>query len=497
MTTRKLVLIMTDTQGVNIVGCYGAPAGILTPNIDGLARRGMRFDRAYTCQPVCGPARAALFTGTFPHSNGSWANCMPLGANVRTIGQRLAGHGFHNAYIGKWHLDGSDYFGTGRCPEGWDPRYWYDMRRYLEELSPRDRERSRRGETSFDPDITAEFTYAHRCSERAVDFLARHREEDFLLVVSYDEPHGPCLCPAPFNTMYRDYAYPHRASMDDPLTGKPEHHRAWAESAAGGHPPPGEPIRNPLYFGCNTFVDDEIGRVIAAVDRHAPDALVVYTSDHGDALRAHRLTNKGPAMYDDITRIPFIARWPGVTPEGGVCRHPVSHIDLVPTLLEAAGLPDSKVLEGRSLCAALARPDVRTHDAVFMEFARYETDHDAFGGFQPMRAAFDGRYKLAVNLLATDELYDLETDPDEMRNLIESPDHAAARDALHDRLLGWMNETRDPFRGYCWERRPWRKDARPASWRYTAMTRQREAEEEPRQLDYDTGLEMTAAVRRK
>jgi uncharacterized sulfatase len=138
------------------------------------------------------------------------------------------------------------------------------------------------------------------------------------------------------------------------------------------------------------------------------------------------------------------------------------------------------------------------NEAVFIEFGRYEVDHDGFGGFQPLRCAVDERWKLNVNLLSTDELYDLREDPAEMVNLIESPRHASVRDALHDRLLDWMNRTRDPFRGYWWERRPWRQGARPATWEYTGMTRQRENEEyEPRQLDYDTGLPMTAAVRKK
>jgi uncharacterized sulfatase len=89
-------------------------------------------------------------------------------------------------------------------------------------------------------------------------------------------------------------------------------------------------------------------------------------------------------------------------------------------------------------------------------------------------------------------------DPQEMNNLIDSPEHNKIRDGLHDRILNWMNETRDPFRGYYWERRPWRKDARPATWDYTLMTRQRENEEyEHRQLDYSTGLPMKEATRKK
>jgi uncharacterized sulfatase len=203
-------------------------------------------------------------------------------------------------------------------------------------------------------------------------------------------------------------------------------------------------------------------------------------------------------MYDEITRIPLIVRWPGVAPAGATAATPVSHIDLVPTVLEAFGVPRPRLLEGDSLSGIIRSPAETKARDVFIEFGRYEVDHDGFGGFQPIRAIFDGRHKLVINLLTSDELYDLASDPEEMVNLIESDAHRAARDALHDRLLDWMNRTRDPFRGWYWERRPWRGDARPASWRYTGMTRQRENEEyEPRQLDYDTGLPMTEAVRSK
>jgi len=486
---KQVVLIMTDTQRTDMLGCYGNP-DMKTPCLDGLASEGIRFDRAYTCQPVCGPARAALFTGTWPHNNGSWANLLPLGDNVKSIGQRLRDNGIHTAYIGKWHLDGSDYFGLGRCPDGWDPDYWYDMRNYLEELSPEDRVRSRKYETSYDPDITAEFTFGHRCSNRAINFLERHGREDFFLVVSYDEPHGPALCPQPWCHLYDDYKFPRSPNFDDPLDDKPEHHRVWAGKERMANPPPAF-IQPASFLNCNAFVDHEIGRVLEAIDKCTPDALVIYTSDHGSALRSHRISGKGAAMYDELTRIPFLVRWPKVAPADAVCPHPVSHIDVVPTILTAMGLPVPKSVDGYSMLQTFANPDVRTNETIFMEFGRYEIDHDGFGGFQPVRAAFDGRHKLVVNLLTSDELYDLQTDPHEMVNLIDSPGYCQVRDALHNRLLAWMNYTRDPFRGYYWERRPWRKDASVATWRYTGMTRQRENEEyEPRQLYYNTGLEI-------
>jgi arylsulfatase A-like enzyme len=209
---RQIVLIMTDTQRRDMLGCYGFPE-MKTPALDRLAAEGVRFDRAYTCQPVCAPARGALFTGLWPHSNGCWANSMPLGENVKTIGQRLSDNGIHTAYIGKWHLDGGDYFGLGRCPKGWDARYWYDMRNYLMELTPEERLKSRSFETCLEAGYTRGMTFAGRCTDRAVGFLNEHRAEDFFLVVSYDEPHHPFLCPAPYNTMYRDYQIPVTPNM--------------------------------------------------------------------------------------------------------------------------------------------------------------------------------------------------------------------------------------------------------------------------------------------
>ncbi|MFW6269270.1 MAG: sulfatase-like hydrolase/transferase [Bacillota bacterium] len=492
----KIVLIMTDTQRKDYLGCYGNK-DMKTPNLDRIAKEGIRFENAYCVQPVCGPGRAALFTGEYCHINGSWGNSMPLNELSRTLGERLENKGFHTAYTGKWHLDGGDYFGYGECPDGWDSEYWYDMRCYLEELSAKDRVRSRKQETIYDEDFDEEFTYGHRTTDRAVDFLEKHNQEDFMLVVSYDEPHGPALCPPEYVEMYEDYEFPKSKNHLDTLEGKPAHQKAWAgESLEKDREE--LTVKMPFRLGCNSFVDYEIGRVLDAIDEYAPEAMVIYTSDHGEALENHCLNSKGAAMYEEITNIPFLVRWPGVAPENTVCNHPVSHIDVIPTILEAAGLDIPNPLQGKSVLETFKNPDKKSRDEVFMEFHRYEIDHDGFGGFQPIRCVYDGRYKLVINLLTSDELYDLKEDPEEMNNLINNEDYGDIRDKLHDKILDWMNETRDPFRGYYWERRPWRKDAREASWDYTGMTRQREPDEgEKRQLNYNTGLEMEESVREK
>ncbi|WP_105614191.1 sulfatase-like hydrolase/transferase [Vallitalea okinawensis] len=493
-TKKQVVFIMTDTQRKDMLGCYGNP-DMKTPALDALASKGMRFEKAYTCQPVCGPARSALFTGTYPHSNGSWGNSMPIGDNVRTIGQRLNGEGIHTAYIGKWHVDGGDYFGLGQCPDGWDADYWYDMRNYLEELTDEERLLSRQTSLMNETDVAREFTFGHRCSNRAIDFIEQCKEEDFFLVVSYDEPHGPFICPQPYADMYKDYQFPKSKNLWDDLSNKPEHHVAWAGDRLQLNKDTLD-MNFQYYLGCNSFVDDEIGRVIQTIHEQIPNALVIYTSDHGDLLYSHSLMNKGAAMYDEITNIPLIMMCNEFIESGQINTDPVSHIDMVPTIMHYFDLQQSKLFEGHSIIPTLQVGE-RVNDTIYIEFSRYEVDHDGFGGFQPIRCAFDGRYKLVINLLATDELYDLEIDPGEMDNLIDNNEYSSIRDDIHNRLLNWMNETRDPFRGYYWERRPWRKDAREASWDYTLMTRQREAEYEPRQLDYGTGLEMVDATRLK
>lgn len=495
---RQTVLLMTDATRWDMLGCY-RETGVATPRLDQLAASGVRFERAYTTQPVCAPARSALFTGTWPHTNGTWSNNLAPGLDVPTLGQRLRDAGVAAAYIGKWHLDGTDYFGNGRCPDGWDPAHWYDMRTYLEELTEDERVASRDPATVDGRDVESQFTYAHRCTERALDFIRENSDRDFLLVVSYDEPHDPGITPPEYAAKYRDYVFPHDDNVLDTLVGKPAHQQVWAgprlmEDRSGGYE-----RRDRHYFASQEFVDGQLGRVLDAIDEQTPDALVIYTSDHGDMLGSHRLRAKGPAMYDEIARVPLLARLPGVTEPGGVGVHPVSHIDVAPTVLEHLGLPVPAFLQGSSLAPALADPTVRVSDAVFVEFGRYEVDHDGFGGFQPMRGVTDGRYKLVVNLLSDDELYDLVGDPGEVVNLIAVPEYAGVRDRLHDRLLEWQNETRDPFRGYYWERRPWRTDARAATWEHDGMTRQRPDDSgyQPRLLDYVTGLEMTEPVRQK
>ncbi|MFN2271916.1 MAG: sulfatase-like hydrolase/transferase [Anaerolineae bacterium] len=489
MSKPNFVFVMTDTQATNVIGAYGHPE-LDTPNIDGLASTGTKFSRAYTTCPLCGPARAAIFTGIYSHTAGTWTNNLALGDNIQTMGQRFRDGGYHTAYVGKWHLDGHDYFGTGICPDGWDDACWYDGKRYLDELSEEEIALWRHGLSTPEQlrahDIQPEFTWAHRVSDRAVDFLQAQARSDepFLLVVSYDEPHHPFTCPPEYAEKFVDYAYPVGPAAYDTLEDKPAHQQEWAR--ADNVQLKDGCIRSPMYFGCNSFVDAEIGRVIDAAHQHVPEnTFIIFTSDHGDMLGAHGLTGKGPAIYEEIAHIPLIIEQPAGLERGTVNSTLVSHIDLLPTMLELAGLDVPPIMQGQSIVPLLHGEEAPEKESM-IEFNRYEIEQDSWGGFQPARCIVSDRYKLVINLLHSDELYDLETDPAEVTNLIGDPSYADIRDELHDRLLDWMYEKRDPFRGPEWERRSWR-DTRRFQWR--GLFRPRPADGyAPVVRDYDTGM---------
>jgi uncharacterized sulfatase len=464
-TKPNFVILYGETQGANVIGVYGN-RGVQTPNIDNLSKNSALFTRGYTTCPLCTPARAGMFTGIYSHTAGAWTNNLPPGDNILTLGQRFRDAGYRTVYTGKWHLDGHDYFGTGNCPDGWEDAFWYDGKRYLDELTDQEVYLWRKGLSTLDAlkkyNITSEFTWGHRITNRAIDFLKnRDSSEPFVLVVAPDEPHHPYTCPPDYVEKFMDYRYPLGEAGYDNLENKPAHHREWAQSVNNNNKD--NYFQNPLYFGCNSFIDHEYGRILEAVDRFAAtNTYIILTSDHGEMCGAHQLFGKGPAMYEEITHVPFIIRQPLGTRKTMVNPTPVSQIDILPTMMDIAGLEIPPILEGRTLVPFL-NGEVDTTREVVIEFNRYEIEHDSWGGFQPIRSLVAGNYKLVINLLSTDELYDLGNDPAEVNNLIHDSDYADIRDGLHTRLIDWMNENRDPFRGPAWERRSWRT-SRKLKW---------------------------------
>ena len=487
MAGKQVILITADTQRRDMLGCYYGNR-VRTPNLDRLAAEGMLFERAYCADPVCTPARSAIFTGTYPHTNGAWSNGQAMGDNIANIGRRLQKNGVYCAHIGKWHLDGGSY-GYGTPPDGWDPAWWFDNRNYIEALSLEDRPKVRNpGHIGKVPESLC---FANHNTQRALEFLDTRQEDDVLLVVEYEEPHHPWMAPEPFASMFDN----DNLTLDEDAgetmgENKPELHRVWAENYH-------HQIENGSFLhtwrhflACNAYLDYEIGRLLDAVDRRYPEALVIYTADHGFSMgNRGGMYDKGPASYAEITGVPLIVRQKELIPAGTRYTKPVSHIDLTPTILDYFGAERSPVLAGQSMLPILQNPESEYQDHVFIEYGRFTTPHDGFGGFQPYRACVTQDYKLCINLLDTDERYDLSNDPTELTNLIDSPEHAEIRNTLHDRIIDWMNDTRDPFRGYHWERRPWRTDARPASYHHGGK---RETPGDPGffppALNYNTGL---------
>lgn len=151
-----------------------------------------------------------------------------------------------------------------------------------------------------------------------------------------------------------------------------------------------------------------------------PNAMVIYTSDHGDMLGAHRLFSKNAAIYDEVTNIPLIIKG---GEKGKVITTPASHIDITPTVMDYFGLRIPKLLEGKSMLPQIYDTTIKINSEVYTEFTRYEIDHDGFGGLQIMRGVISENYKLAINLLDKDEFYDLKKDPDEMVNEIDNPEY--------------------------------------------------------------------------
>jgi uncharacterized sulfatase len=466
VTSRQpnLLIILTDEQPIQTVGAYGSDL-VDTPHLDSLARSGTLFTRAYTCSPVCTPARAGLFSGIYPHNTGAWANHLALGQDIKTIGHHFQSQGYRTAYIGKWHLDGLDYFGTGVCPAEFEDAYWYDGRRHLDYLGPEKAHLWR--SQSLDTlaalerhNIDRDFTWGGRITDRALAFLEDAAEKDspWLLIVSYDEPHHPWTCPPEFLERFQRRQLPVPPTFDTTFDGKPSVQREWSEWM--GLDEESLAYNQRLTLAVTEYVDHEIGTVLETAGE-LENTYTLFTSDHGNQLGAHRLMWKGPWMYEESIQVPLLLRGPGVS-SGHVEDRVVSHIDVLPTLMELCGMAPPPIMDGHSLVGMLQpRPDADTADSrAFIEFNRFEHARDDFGAFYPIRVIVKGHHKLVVNLFDLDELYDLQADPLEQRNLIHDTSYSGVRDQLHRELLDWMYVRRDAFRSPQWERRPWSQDTR-------------------------------------
>lgn len=447
MTTPNLLFLITDQQQAATVAS-GSPC--LTPNLDALAARGTQFSRCYAPNPICSPSRASLMTGLLPHSHGmvDVTHAVPpyraeLQPALPMWPQMLQAAGYRTAYYGKWHVGR-----TNRLePFGFDD---YDVDGYhlLQGLVERPGPMRPRGVVRQPGyrdfllygvvDEPVEATPEWTLYQDGVHFLravAQRPGQPWALFLSSEAPHDPYIAPRGYYERYNPVTLPPPASFDDGLAGRPAIYRriqrvwqelGWAQAAEA----------TACYYALCSLLDDLIGGLLTELTALglAENTVVVFTSDHGDYLGAHRLFLKGIPAFEEAYRVPLLLAGPGI-PAGQQMDQVVSLLDLPPTLTELLlGRPFSG--QGRSLTPLLAG-----HAAAWPNEAYAEMQGQRFAYQQ--RIVWQENWKYVFNTFDEDELYDLATDPHELHNLAADPGQRAVLEAMARRLWRWVAETGD------------------------------------------------------
>ncbi|MFD9292067.1 sulfatase-like hydrolase/transferase [Streptomyces sp. NPDC060030] len=461
----NLLFLMTDQHRVDTLGCYGNPH-VATPNLDRLAATGTRFDRFYTPTAICTPARASLLTGQAPFRHRLLANyernvgyLEDLREDAFTFPEALAARDYRLGLIGKWHggtrRNAASYGFEGPDLPGWhNPVDHPDYLAYLEErgLPPyRISEPIRGTAPGGNPgNLLAarlhqpvEATFEHYLATRAIEHLERYAagEEPFFLATHFFGPHLPYLLPDAYYDLYDPELVELPPSIAETFEGKPPVQRNYSAHWAFDTIPI-ETTRKliAVYWGYVTLIDEQIGRVLTRLDELglSEDTSVFFTADHGEFTGAHRLHDKGPAMYEDIYRIPGIIRIPGAAPQ--VRDELVSLTDCTATILELAGCDPTPAVDSRSLVPLVKGEVPDWPDELVAEFHGHHFPY-------PQRMIRDDRYKLVVNPESVNELYDLLADPHELANRYTHPEFRKVRARLM-RLYELLRDRGDNF--YHW-----------------------------------------------
>ena len=441
----NILLIHADQHRYDCLGAHGHPF-LKTPNLDRLAREGVDFSHAFTPNPVCSPARACLQTGAWATTH----KCVTIPTTeafqsadpaLPVLTQLVADAGYRVAHVGKFH---NEVVGgpTDHGVEEFVPYHAYKKWREDEGLPPQPRANGWFGET--DAHISPEQSALGWQADHVLRILEeRGAKGDAPFFVRWDptEPHLPNVVPEPFASLYPPESIPPWPSFPDPLVDKPDAQRRtrlrWGTDAW-----PWEQWQAVVgrYLGEITLLDAQVGRLLDALDRLglAENTLVVYTCDHGDMCGGHGMMDKHFCMYDDIMRVPLLARWPGVLPAGSVCDAFVSQeMDVARTLLEAAGVSAPPSFVGRSLVAAATGADPEPRPDIF---SQYMGTHQ---GLYSLRMLRDRRFKYVFQPAGRDELYDLSADPGELTNLAHVPAHADTLHRMRVRMGQWMLQIGD------------------------------------------------------
>ena len=482
----NILLITSDQQHWSTLGVLNPR--ISTPNLDRLAREGTRFDRAYCPNPVCSPSRASIITGMYPSTHGCWTIGVKLAEDVPTVGERFQELGYATSLIGKAHFQplastpeqtSLECHPTLRDLDFWRRFHgpWYGFGHveiarmhadehlvgqhyaiWMEEQGlvnwrdhfqpyPPDPDAPRREHVW---DLPEEYHYTRWTADRAIAAIERAvaNGTPFFTWASFHDPHPPYLVPQPWASMYDPADMEPGTLMPGELDSMPRHFgltqqvapdfSAWHESGFGNHGFRSHLVDEAqlrrdmaVYYGMVSFMDHHIGRILDALDRLgvAGETLVVFTTDHGHFLGQHGLFYKGAFHYEDLIRLPFIVRGPGKVPAGRVSTALQSLVDLAPTFLDAAGAPVPGAMQGVSQWAVWQGQAERAR-----EWAMVENRH------QPtrlsLRTLVTDRYKITVYRGSDEgELFDLQQDPQELRNRWADPACAGVKTAMLHRFV--------------------------------------------------------------
>jgi choline-sulfatase len=437
MKPTNLLVLMSDQHNKKVTGCYGNRV-IDTPNIDRLAARGTRFDAAYTCSPVCVPARASFATGYYNSQIGYWDNADPYDGAVDSWHGAARNSGHVASSIGKLHFrsDDDDYGFT----ESQIAMQVIDGKGDLMGLVRDDMPvrgaawkmegMAGPGESSYtfyDRDITARTqVWLHEAAKRTDD-------KPWVLFVSLVCPHYPLTAPPEHYYRYlQDPALPMPKLRGD---GERLSHPYLKEYARvfnfDDYFDNEEKIRRAVagYYALTTFMDEQVGKIMAALEQTGltESTRVLYTSDHGDNLGTRGVWGKS-TMNDESAAVPLIIAGPDIA-ANQVCGVPVSHVDIYPTVLQCLGIAADEEQGkrfGRSLFSVCKDPDQERE--VICEY-------HGMGSTAGVFMCRDRRYKYVYYIDYPPQLFDLIEDPDETRDLIDDSAFADVRQRLHQALL--------------------------------------------------------------
>ncbi len=458
---KNILLLMSDQHKPRCMSIDGDPFA-KTPNLDALARSGLRFNSAYCTNPVCTPSRASLLTGLYTHNHKAWDNTTLWPFEKKTIAHYLEPAGYMSALIGKMHFVDAQTHGFDYHIDfnDWGQYLGPKMKLYEDELGHRN---SGSGvpqiddlwRDSGDPwDGTRELDarqgqvmigrpskmeekdqFDSFVARESIRFLKNHgKEQPFFLITSFLKPHDPFTPAKRFADMFHadDMKLPDTYGKVD-LKTVPRDVRRSIETQ-GNNPEIKDPAqarqRMAMYYANLAQMDDCVGKVLNTLRELGleDDTIVLYTSDHGEMLGEHGMWHKF-MFYESSVCVPLIFRVPGVTTANTISRTPVSLTQVVPTLLDLCGIPVPRGLDGDSLQADMKTPGRTRETTVFSEF-----------NLQKPAAKYmirRGDFKLNYYVNDIAELFDLKNDPKEMKNLAALPAYKPKLDELKSQLFAW------------------------------------------------------------